>query len=72
MARNKILGNVSMTLTAVGGLNWGLVGVTSLMGKSFNLVNYLLGSMPVLENSVYILVGAGTVYLIGKAFKWWK
>lgn len=37
---------------AVGALNWGLVGLFD-----FNLVNTVLGSMPMVEKLVYILVG---------------
>ena len=43
----------------VGGLNWGLVG---LFG--FDLVEYLFGGMPVVQNWVYILVGLSTVYIL--------
>ena len=49
---------VAFALLAVGGLNWGLVG---LFG--FNLVAAILGSVPMLEKLVYILVGASAVYI---------
>ena len=44
-------------LLAVGGLNWGLVGIGGFLGSDINLVNMLLGSVPVAENIVYALVG---------------
>ena len=44
-------------LLVIGGLNWGLVGVGMLLGSNWNVINLLLGSMPTLEATVYILVG---------------
>ncbi len=49
----------ALVLVIVGGLNWGLVG---LFG-GFNLVNQLFGTMPVIENIVYDLVGLAAIYL---------
>ena len=43
-------------LVAVGALNWGLIGLFN-----YNLVNALLGSWPVVEKLVYILVGLSAV-----------
>lgn len=51
-------------LVVVGALNWGLVGVGGLMGSNWNLVYMILGSWPMLELIVYILVGAAAVYEI--------
>ena len=52
---------VSKVLAAIGAINWGLVGLLD-----FNLVNALLGGVPVLETIVYALVGvAGVLVLIG-------
>jgi uncharacterized protein len=55
----KMLHMASFLLVVVGAINWGLVG---LFG--FNLVNTILGTMPGLENIVYILVGAAGVLLL--------
>ncbi len=52
----KALHIVAYLLVIVGALNWGLVGL-----MDFNLVHMLLGSMPMLEKVVYILVGASAV-----------
>jgi uncharacterized membrane protein YuzA (DUF378 family) len=52
----KSLHMVAFILLIVGGLNWGL----SAFGM--NLVNMLLGSWPMLERIVYLLVGASAVY----------
>jgi|LauGreSBDMM110SN_4_FD.fasta_scaffold295055_2 uncharacterized membrane protein YuzA (DUF378 family) len=43
---------IALLLAIVGAANWGLVGAFN-----FNLVTALLGSMPMLEKAVYILVG---------------
>jgi len=55
----KWLHVVAYALLFVGGLNWGLVGLFQ-----FNLVMSLLGSWPMLENLIYILVGVSAVYLM--------
>ncbi len=48
-------------LVLIGALNWGLVGLGSFLGQNLNVVNLLLGSMPVVESVVYILVGLAAV-----------
>lgn len=49
----------------IGGLNWGLVGLGGLMGgKDWNVVNMILGGMPMVESIVYLLVGVATVMMI--------
>lgn len=55
---------VVFLLTIIGGVNWGLVGLGNLMGSNWNLVNLLLGSWPIAENIVYILVGISAVWLL--------
>jgi uncharacterized membrane protein YuzA (DUF378 family) len=45
------------TLLAIGGLNWGLVGVFN-----FDLVAAILGDMSILSRTVYTLVGLAAVY----------
>ncbi len=51
------LKKVAKILLVIGGLNWGIVGLGMLMGSDWNLVNMLLGSWPMVEAIVYILVG---------------
>lgn len=48
-------------LVVVGAVNWGLVGIGYFLGMNFNVVNLLLGSFPLVENVVYILVGLAAV-----------
>ena len=50
---------ITMILVIIGGLNWGLVGVFN-----FDLVQAIFGSVPVVANIVYTLVGISAVYMI--------
>ena len=50
---------VAFLLTVVGAVNWGLIGLLD-----FNLVSAVVGSAPMVEKVVYILVGASAVYLL--------
>lgn len=59
MESRKMVHMVAFLLMVVGGLNWGLVGLFN-----YNLVNMLLGSMPMVEKVVYILVGASSLYVM--------
>ena len=56
------LTNVSRGLVAVGGLNWGLVGLFD-----FNLVASLFGAKSKLSRAIYTAVGAATVYTVYSA-----
>ncbi|HRN96427.1 MAG TPA: DUF378 domain-containing protein [Candidatus Levybacteria bacterium] len=55
----KTLKMLAYLLVVVGGLNWGLVGLMEL-----NLVEMLLGSVPVAVQVVYVLVGVSAVWLL--------
>ena len=59
-----MLSNIARILVVVGGINWGLVGLGMLMGSSWNLVNMIFGSLPMLEAVVYILVGLAAIKMI--------
>ena len=59
MAEKNIVDWIALVLLVVGGLNWGLVGIFDL-----DLVELIFGSIPVLQNIVYILVGAAALYTI--------
>ena len=50
---------VAFVLLVVGGLNWGLIGLFH-----YNLVMSLLGSWPMVESLVYILVGISALYIL--------
>lgn len=64
----KALHGIAFILVIVGGLNWGLQGLGALMDSNWNVVNLILGSMPTLENVVYILVGASAL-VVGLSHK---
>jgi uncharacterized protein len=55
---------VAFVLLLVGGLNWGLVGLGTLIGSNLNLVNALFGAWPTVEAVVYLLVGVAALYKI--------
>ena len=61
-----VVNKTSKILLIVGGLNWGLVGLGMLFasGSNWNVVNLLLGSWPVVEGIVYVLVGLSAVMKI--------
>lgn len=60
----KSLHMVSMILVIVGGLNWGLIGLGGFLGGDWNVVNMILGSWPMLEWLVYVLVGLSAVSML--------
>jgi uncharacterized protein len=55
---------IAYILVLVGALNWGLVGLGGYMGVDLNLVHLLLGSWPMIEWLVYILVGLSAVFML--------
>lgn len=59
MAEKSTLDLVAIVLVIVGGLNWGLVGLFQ-----FDLVQAILGAIPVLQRIVYVLVGIAAGYMI--------
>lgn len=48
----KNLNLIALILVIIGALNWGLVGLAGI-----DLVVLILGSIPILVKTVYILVG---------------
>jgi uncharacterized membrane protein YuzA (DUF378 family) len=57
---------VAWVLVIVGGLNWGLIGFGMVIGSSanWNVINMLLGSWPIIEGIVYLLVGISALVKI--------
>ena len=55
----RTLDVIVAVLLVVGGLNWGLVGLFD-----FDLVETLFGSIPVIQKTVYVLVGLSAIYQI--------
>jgi len=60
---------LSLLLVIVGALNWGLVGLGSLIDANWNLVNLLFGSVPTLEALVYVVVGLAGLYELYFAYQ---
>lgn len=52
---------LAMVLVGIGALNWGLIGIGYFFHKSLNVVNMLLGSAPLIEHIVYLLVGLAAI-----------
>ena len=59
----KMLHMIAFLLLVVGGINWGLVGLGMFLGGDWNLVSILLGSVPMLESLVYLLVGVSAIVI---------
>ncbi len=59
----KMLHMIAFLLLVVGGINWGLVGLGMFLGGDWNLVSMILGSIPMLESLVYLLVGVSAVVI---------
>lgn len=54
---------VSWILLVIGGLNWGIMGLGDLLGRSgWNILNLILGSLGPIESIVYLLVGLAAIY----------
>jgi len=64
MTEKNALDWIALALVIVGGLNWGLVGLFQ-----FDLVETILGAIPVLQRIVYVLVGLAAAYMIYYAAK---
>ncbi|MEF3691917.1 MAG: DUF378 domain-containing protein [Candidatus Moraniibacteriota bacterium] len=64
MNKLNIIDWVAIILLAVGGLNWGLVGLLN-----FDLVATIFGDMSVLSRIVYTVVGISAVYVLAISTK---
>lgn len=58
MADKNALDWIAFVLVMVGAINWGLYAF------DYNLVNMILGAVPVLEQVVYVLVALSALYMI--------
>ena len=50
---------LALTLSIIGAVNWGLIGLFK-----FDLVAFLFGSMTLLSRIIYTIVGICGIYLI--------
>lgn len=55
---------VAFLLVIVGAINWGIVGIGGFANFDGNVVKMLLGSFPMVEWLVYVLVGLSALWLI--------
>ncbi len=55
----KYFKKITFIFVLVGACNWGLYGLFD-----FDIVHYLLGSIPVLARILYVLVGLSALYII--------
>ena len=60
----QLANKITLLLLIVGGLNWGLVGLSD-----FDLVAALFGEMSVISRAVYVLVGASALWQLVPLFK---
>ena len=66
---------LSILLIVIGAINWGVIGVTGLMGSELNLVVAALdpvfepGVQRTLVYLIYVLVGLAGVYFVYPAYK---
>lgn len=58
----KTLDVIAAILLVIGGLNWFLVGALD-----FDLVEFIFGSLPIIQRAIYIVVGLAAFYQI---FQW--
>ncbi len=54
----------ALWLVVIGGINWGLVGLGYFLNTDLNIVHMILGSMPAIENAVYVLVGLSALWVL--------
>ena len=59
MMKMNALDWIAFILVIIGGLNWGLVGLFN-----YDAVSILLGSIPMLTNIIFDLVGLAAVYML--------
>ena len=57
--RIKWLDILTLIISIIGTLNWGLIGLFE-----FNLVTYIFGDMTWLSRIIYVVVGLSGLYLI--------
>lgn len=67
--KNDTICLIAAVLLVIGGLNWGLVGLSSLLNRGdWNIVNLVLGGFAngLIVNLVYVLVGIAGVFKLFK------
>ena len=62
MAKRSALEWAVIVLLIIGAINLGLAGLGGLLGTNLNVINLVLGSIALLENIVYVLIGLAGLY----------
>ena len=62
---------IAYVLVVIGALNWGLIGLGGLFSSSssWNVVDMIFGSWPMVAAIVYLLVGLSGIWVLFKLFK---
>lgn len=60
----RIIHWLALVLAVIGALNWGLIGLGNYVETDWNMVSFILGAWPILENTVYVVVGLAGLTLI--------
>ncbi|MDY6788639.1 MAG: DUF378 domain-containing protein [Candidatus Nanohaloarchaea archaeon] len=63
-SEESALGKLAFWLVIIGALNWGLYGLHLFGTSHIDVVDLILGSVPWLQDIVYLLVGLSGIYLI--------
>ncbi len=58
-----ILNVITLILLAIGGINWGLIGIFN-----WNLVDAIFGAGSIVSAIIYVLVGVSAIWLLFNAF----
>lgn len=71
MGQMSIVDKIATGLIVVGGLNWGVKGISLLVGQDWDLVTWLAGvtRQPAIAPVAFVLVGAAAVWALVK-FPW--
>ncbi len=62
--KTKILDLIAMIIVVIGAINWGLIGAANI-----NLVTLILGTVPILVQITYIIVGLAGLYVAYLTYK---
>ncbi len=59
MVKLNTWGYIAAILLIIGGLNWGIYGLTS-----YDIIDAIFGLLSVISRIIYILVGISAIYFI--------
>jgi len=64
MAGTEMAGKAANWLVLIGALNIGLVGVGNLVGTNLDVLSLALGSLGVVQNIVFVLIGLSALWVL--------